>query len=946
MLLKRAEQRAESAASMTDKTPQVEIKKEVNETPAVAVSAIINNPEIKTKYHFIDGVYLTDHGNTVIKSLAIEPAKKARNKRKNLQNGKEEEDKEDKDETVELSAEEKKRKQQQQKQQKLGIGGFCIKQRGRLTSNKEDPEEDPERSSTPDGDKPKRKRRNNKKKPQLQDMYPAYLQEAFFGKNILNDAKPETKISDNEDDECDLKMDTKANTINNVTLGLPLTDSLDTVEDDVDDDMNFLDANLNNHDELGPGENFDFDLMNMIFDDERNDGLLSELTNNEQEDGDDRGDLDLNLDSNMNFPDSFLDSMDGKDVEELFNEVLSDTSLSKSQDALSDMEQSNKMVDQTTSQILMQNQSKVELPPLASHSLHSQNNQQQNMQPQHQQPPTTMSLPNHIPSQVAQTSQPQQRPQQQFAPMHPNQVHYDQTMTPSSQHQPMNPANALQHPPSHSMYPTMAQHSHSHPNQSPMQQHSQTQVSQDAQNQWHDGSQEQESSEMSQNQKSTLKWESEETLGENATISPVLYANTEHPHLKTDYPVWNDRLKQISKLWRSLNSEQRQPYLQKARDNRANNRANKSQNEVPKKEPQSSQQPQPQLQQMLPQQSQQPQPQQQPQTPTHPSQTLQPKAEPMYDPYSRPVPTPSMYSPAPPPPTPRPQIPMMQPRPPQPIQSPMSPMLQSPRMRPPHFAQQQTDFRSQQQPGSFSPASVQVQDSNYHSNPGTPQSGADINYKVASPYASNPRTPSMTPFSPMVNQGQDMQFSGQQDMQQTSQQDMYKMPPNMNSKPHTPDSFHQSMPSTPQPNSPALISAQSPGEFYARSPATPAAGKGMPGENFPQQQPQWNQNQNFSPSYNPDGFVNSPGPRPQMRPPVMQPRIPATQQIRRSISVDPYSRQPMTPMPGTGEDSNDPSKQLRNLLQVTQMRRQDSLPATPSPRPNWNGKFFHFLCVT
>jgi hypothetical protein len=38
------------------------------------------------------------------------------------------------------------------------------------------------------------------------------------------------------------------------------------------------------------------------------------------------------------------------------------------------------------------------------------------------------------------------------------------------------------------------------------------------------------------NQRNALKWEADETLGLSATISAVLYANTNHPDLKRDYP--------------------------------------------------------------------------------------------------------------------------------------------------------------------------------------------------------------------------------------------------------------------------------------------------------------------------------------------------------------------------------------------------------------------------
>ncbi|XP_037837713.1 histone-lysine N-methyltransferase 2C isoform X3 [Kryptolebias marmoratus] len=82
---------------------------------------------------------------------------------------------------------------------------------------------------------------------------------------------------------------------------------------------------------------------------------------------------------------------------------------------------------------------------------------------------------------------------------------------------------------------------------------------------------------MSNAQRSTLKWEKEETLGELATVAPVLYTNINFPNLKEEYPDWSTRVKQIAKLWRKASSQDRAPYVQKARDNRAALRINKVQ---------------------------------------------------------------------------------------------------------------------------------------------------------------------------------------------------------------------------------------------------------------------------------------------------------------------------------------------------------------------------------
>ncbi|XP_072769606.1 histone-lysine N-methyltransferase 2C-like [Nerophis lumbriciformis] len=76
-------------------------------------------------------------------------------------------------------------------------------------------------------------------------------------------------------------------------------------------------------------------------------------------------------------------------------------------------------------------------------------------------------------------------------------------------------------------------------------------------------------------QRSMLKWEKEEALGEQATVAPVLYCNTNFPQLKEQYPEWSTRVKQIAKLWRKASSQDRAPFVQRARDNRAAQRISK-----------------------------------------------------------------------------------------------------------------------------------------------------------------------------------------------------------------------------------------------------------------------------------------------------------------------------------------------------------------------------------
>lgn len=66
-------------------------------------------------------------------------------------------------------------------------------------------------------------------------------------------------------------------------------------------------------------------------------------------------------------------------------------------------------------------------------------------------------------------------------------------------------------------------------------------------------------------------------LNEMATSAPVLYANTHHPELKSEFPNWSDRHKQIIKRWRGLSVEVKTPFNQKARENRTTLRMKKTQ---------------------------------------------------------------------------------------------------------------------------------------------------------------------------------------------------------------------------------------------------------------------------------------------------------------------------------------------------------------------------------
>ena len=69
-----------------------------------------------------------------------------------------------------------------------------------------------------------------------------------------------------------------------------------------------------------------------------------------------------------------------------------------------------------------------------------------------------------------------------------------------------------------------------------------------------------------------LKLKNDELLGNQATIAMILYSNQNHPELKSHYPEWNDRVKQITKIWKNLPNLSRHQYVQNARQNRTASR--------------------------------------------------------------------------------------------------------------------------------------------------------------------------------------------------------------------------------------------------------------------------------------------------------------------------------------------------------------------------------------
>lgn len=212
--------------------------------------------------HYIDGVYLSEHGLQQIKALQTEPKRAKRKPKVSVENEKDaailaaiesvvagsadnsmeeiklelmdpnEEAQIYKDgmewsssdpapEGFTLSTPETGpavlRKKRQRNLQKLGIGGFSV--RNRAVRTKED---EPSNSSQTDETK-KKKPNRRKQKNKLVETYPVYLQDAFFGRPLLDcNVKVKLDSSSSEDE-------TKSNVSDDKTIKLSL-DELKMIE--------------------------------------------------------------------------------------------------------------------------------------------------------------------------------------------------------------------------------------------------------------------------------------------------------------------------------------------------------------------------------------------------------------------------------------------------------------------------------------------------------------------------------------------------------------------------------------------------------------------------------------------------------------------------------------------------------------------------------------------
>ncbi|RZF48821.1 hypothetical protein LSTR_LSTR003201, partial [Laodelphax striatellus] len=461
------------------------------------------------------------------------------------------------------------RKKRVRNLQKLGIGGFNSKLRNTRKEKDEDPAADgsvtpggsdngatPQQGNTTPGsdEKPRKKPQRRKIKSKLVESYPSYLQEAFFGRDLLDTTKEAQDLNSSSEESDDGRVsvsDDKTITLSQEELKaieemkikqekeqevkkqeqavktvVKKAMSVKTEEEEEEPcDAETLTDILKISDNL-LGSDLVKTIMNEGCADIKNEEQLVDSTvgNNSTESSsastvncnqshkDELSDIlgpNFNLESMVR--ETGLPNMDSKDVEEIFKGVLTDDS----------------QPSQEVAPAVFSNG--------ASH------------------PPPTAGA--HSASNVG--VQPSSHPVLQS----PVPVQRQQSLPSVVTNSPIGYPSAS---PYHSEYSNSPQFSP---------------VFSEPPSPWADDG----SGDGTASQRNTAKMEAEEALGSGATISAVLYANMNHPEWRTEYPVWSERCKQIIKKWRTLPLEKRSPYVQQARENRTNMRLKKPQD--PEKNP-------------------------------------------------------------------------------------------------------------------------------------------------------------------------------------------------------------------------------------------------------------------------------------------------------------------------------------------------------------------------
>ncbi|KAF5271825.1 hypothetical protein FQR65_LT05056 [Abscondita terminalis] len=442
------------------------------------------------------------------------------------------------------------RRKRQRNLQKLGIGGFLVRVRGiRGNQDNDDVDTLPGQASgnlleptnpqlLNEGDKPRRKPARRKPKSKLAESFPSYLQEAFFGKELLESTKELDSTSDSDDDSTKIRIekdrlinlsqdDSKiVGTSKKAKPTKPLYEQepttfinkciKDALKEENESDTEALKDVL-----ALPGELLDTDLVNTIMNeghqDLKNVDSLDALTDSNLPDDaeiseslgstsnskDTKDELTDILESHFNI--ESIANINSKEVEDIIKNVLTDESQDSQGSPAFPISNTNAFTP-GVSQPVMQHQIPAPTRPTTLSTMNQ----------------NTLNSPMSFPSQSPYHSEYSNSPQ--FSP-------------------------AFSEPPS----PWVTS------NETP---EVDTPIS---------------TVPSTYNQRSAEKMKADEGLGSGATISAVLYANMNHPEWKTEYPLWNDRYKQIIKKWRTLSTEQRAPYLQQARDNRSALRMKKQQ---------------------------------------------------------------------------------------------------------------------------------------------------------------------------------------------------------------------------------------------------------------------------------------------------------------------------------------------------------------------------------
>ncbi|KAJ8921946.1 hypothetical protein NQ315_008580 [Exocentrus adspersus] len=441
------------------------------------------------------------------------------------------------------------RRKRQRNLQKLGIGGFVVRMRGTKSGQDNDDIDTLPGQSTPqggdvappvtaEGDKPRRKPIRRKPKSKLAETFPAYLQDAFFGRDLLDgiDSKKDVDYCSSDEEKGDKYKSIKlsqdelmavaAVTAKQEKLG-SVSDSKINVKDLKLSNLLPKDEDDDNTEDLKdvlalPGDLLDTDLVNSIIN-EDDDELTKNTENLEALDTNlpDDNELADTLGSSGNSKDTkdelseilgphfnleYIPNINSKDVEDMFKGVLTDES--------QESQESNAF-------------------PMSTNSLFASNAQQAVSQHPIVTPPVR---PTTLPA----VNQSNLNSPVSFPPPSPYHSEYSNSpqFSPAFSEPPSPWVNVNEHTDIDSTSVTVPS---------------------------------------TYNQRSSEKMRADEGLGSGATISAVLYGNMNHPEWKTEFPNWSDRYKQIIKKWRTLSQDQKAPYLQQARDNRSQLRMKKAQ---------------------------------------------------------------------------------------------------------------------------------------------------------------------------------------------------------------------------------------------------------------------------------------------------------------------------------------------------------------------------------